>query len=1555
MKHINFSWTDDRRSARGAQPSISSKPVELLLALALGVGGVVASPASAEFPWKAATGDSSNPYAYEKYLYLDPGQFPPSDSNNEMWMFSSKNACELYGESDPRCDPAIANNPQELYGVTGASVDLAWETTTGRPDVVIAVTDSGIKWNQAWDMIEVGNKTWLNRGELPKPQLANGQAANSYDANSDGVFNVQDYASDPRVYDANRNGVIDPEDLIFLFSDGVDQDGNGYRDDISGWDCFENDNDPFDENQYGHGTGESKDSTGEANNAPGGYGTAPNCMVMHMRVGDSFIADINDFAEAVVYATDNGVSVIQCALGTLNNSTFAQEAIGYAYRRGVVLMASAADEEDGHHNLPAVLEHAVVVNSVGEPELWEMLGDAVPPTQELEPSYLEFRGCTNYGAYITASVPSNACSSEATGKSSGMAGLIYSAARNAVTKGAIADYGVLDGTGKVPEGRGVSAEEVHQVISTTADDINFVTPILYTARLFPETERFPGTEGWDPFFGYGRVNARRMVQAVSENKIPPEAYVTSPRWYEIVAPGSGPVRVEGSVAARRAAKYSYTVSWAVWSWRDVNEAPLYTTLGVTQAHTEECTAPISGLLATIDPGAIATMMLAMNGVAGAVDGPAADPVTGRGDQQNRGIPDKFSVIVRLEVTAKDEAGQAQTNIDGNPLTGISTKCFYYHDDPALFPGFPQYMHSCEAAPRFADLDNNGQDELIESTSDGWVHAYKSDGGEVPGWPAHTTEDEVHYGAPAYRSGEITTPVYAGMLRSATVGDIDRDGSLEVIVGDFLGRISVFDRHGVMRPGFPVRSNPAYSQPGRLDREGSFYAAHPEFSPGAYPGGGTLPNNPDWVPDLVNRKNALNSTARWFMAAPSLGDIDPSDDALEIIAGAADRHLYAFKADGSPVPGWPVMLRDPAMLGSCNPATHEIANRPGLRDRGGAMIVVSPAVGDIDGDGRVEIVAAVNEQYDGGDEPINSDEPVVLAVLDALGESGGNNRLYAIYPDGSGHGAGPGTPGHPNPNAFIPGWPVKIGTLIVDLLPVIAEGPTGAPVLANINGGSDLEVGVYGTLGPGYILGPDGASIYGRDDAGHDRTLLMEPFSAGSNSVDTPSILGLGGGIFTDLIGAGQFSFAGGAAGLGKLLDVFLPEDQLLSDNHLAVWDLSGTRVQLPAFPREVNSLQFMCTPASADIDGDGFEEILAGTAYNDFHAFNALGQEPGLKTLSPTGWPKFTGGWQASSAAVGDFDADGQRDVAVTTREGWLFVWEANGATACDPASWPEWGHDGWNTNNATTDAVRPRVITDLSAAPLEEPVVLHVEKVTGGGTIAIGMGQGNFGLNVSSEGGVVSGQIQFNDKNLGGPRVKSRSVSALTGSANATRFALHWTAPGDNGDCGQATGYEIRCASAPIAEDTWQQATLLANDIQPQAPGSMEEFTLPDLPSGTYYFVVQAVDDAGNRGGMSNGATVTVAEVYPGQATFTGTADVNGYPGHTFTAIVQDNGEPGEGTDRFEISLDTGYAVGGVLTGGNIQIHATPEEAAQAPTEETQDSWLSLFGIEGLFFLLGL
>jgi hypothetical protein len=52
------------------------------------------------------------------------------------------------------------------------------------------------------------------------------------------------------------------------------------------------------------------------------------------------------------------------------------------------------------------------------------------------------------------------------------------------------------------------------------------------------------------------------------------------------------------------------------------------------------------------------------------------------------------------------------------------------------------------------------------------------------------------------------------------------------------------------------------------------------------------------------------------------------------------------------------------------------------------------------------------------------------------------------------------------------------------------------------------------------------------------------------------------------------------------------------------------------------------------------------------------------------------------------------------------------------------------------------------------------------------------------------------------------------------------------------------------------------------------------------------------------------------------GDAEINGVPGFTYVIDVADNGEPGRGTDTLRITLSNGYTAGGVLAGGNIQLH---------------------------------
>jgi hypothetical protein len=66
----------------------------------------------------------------------------------------------------------------------------------------------------------------------------------------------------------------------------------------------------------------------------------------------------------------------------------------------------------------------------------------------------------------------------------------------------------------------------------------------------------------------------------------------------------------------------------------------------------------------------------------------------------------------------------------------------------------------------------------------------------------------------------------------------------------------------------------------------------------------------------------------------------------------------------------------------------------------------------------------------------------------------------------------------------------------------------------------------------------------------------------------------------------------------------------------------------------------------------------------------------------------------------------------------------------------------------------------------------------------------------------------------------------------------------------------------------------------------------------------------------------ITSVTVTGGCATILGTAKVNNTPGFGFQVDVCDNGEPGQGTDTFNIVMSDGYTAGGTLGGGNVQIH---------------------------------
>jgi hypothetical protein len=75
-------------------------------------------------------------------------------------------------------------------------------------------------------------------------------------------------------------------------------------------------------------------------------------------------------------------------------------------------------------------------------------------------------------------------------------------------------------------------------------------------------------------------------------------------------------------------------------------------------------------------------------------------------------------------------------------------------------------------------------------------------------------------------------------------------------------------------------------------------------------------------------------------------------------------------------------------------------------------------------------------------------------------------------------------------------------------------------------------------------------------------------------------------------------------------------------------------------------------------------------------------------------------------------------------------------------------------------------------------------------------------------------------------------------------------------------------------------------------------------------------------QGRTVQSVAVTSVTVSGDCAQILGTATVNGVPGFAFDVDVCDNGEPGKGTDTFNILMSDGYSAGGTLGGGNVQLH---------------------------------
>ena len=96
--------------------------------------------------------------------------------------------------------------------------------------------------------------------------------------------------------------------------------------------------------------------------------------------------------------------------------------------------------------------------------------------------------------------------------------------------------------------------------------------------------------------------------------------------------------------------------------------------------------------------------------------------------------------------------------------------------------------------------------------------------------------------------------------------------------------------------------------------------------------------------------------------------------------------------------------------------------------------------------------------------------------------------------------------------------------------------------------------------------------------------------------------------------------------------------------------------------------------------------------------------------------------------------------------------------------------------------------------------------------------------------------------------------------------ITLHWTAPGDDGNYGCATGYDIRYVLYSYGqintEQKWQNAIQVDGEPVPSSAGHAEFMVVTGLELNTsYYFAIKSYDEAGNFSGLSNSPVITVTD----------------------------------------------------------------------------------------------
>ncbi|HEY3498678.1 MAG TPA: S8 family serine peptidase [Polyangiaceae bacterium] len=853
------------------------------------------------------------------------------------------------------------------------NASTAWDVEQGE-GVVVGVIDSGLDLAHP----DIGENVWENPGEVP--------------------------------------------------DNGVDDDSNGFVDDVSGWNFNTQTPNPTDE--YGHGTHVSGIIAAVGDNSEGVIGVAPKARILPVRaLGANGFGSMSSLTQGMVYAASLGARVLNNSWGCFApcpRNPIAEDAVAVVRALGATVVFAAGNigldvTEFSPQNRPDV-----IVVAASDPDDARAEFSNFGCVDVAAPGSGRFQGPPDAAPYRAILSLKSAICSETLCPPELVVGSSY--LRQAGTSMAAPHVSGIAALilAQHPE---YEQEQLRQVLRHSAFD--------------------SGAPGFDRDGGYGRVDA-----AAALGESPPLSALIGGPFGTLDTAGN--VAVTGSAEGPGFANYRLEVG--------AGDNPANFVLLASS------TTPVSsGTLGAWDTNSFVdgpyTLRLEATTASGAVY-EDRQPVTLERVFISEPSPREewFSHALfyrageRIAVSGMAAAGLFEDyeltvlNAEGTPLagaeislpnggsspvvngllgtwntSGVPTGAYeivltvHTSDggsdsdsvpvvvDPTLHEGWPLHLTELEPEGYFgvlegltaADLDGDGAAELV-TVRGRHVSAFTHTGEDLPGWPqsidpfgygmmadkppavADVTGDGEPDVVVANLAGElfvweargelVAGPVAAG-ARYVAVDDMDGDGLNDIVTSGMNGSVAIWRfESGELVPWFEQLLGEPYqylSPPalGDVDRDGSLEIAVAAFDEYASYGvadlfllgaGGVLPG---WPHLLAEGAGAVSFT----YAFPSLGDID-GDGKLEVVMSDNAGAVSIFRADGRMLAGWPQRT------------TETCAN--------------SATVGDFDGDGRLDVIAGTC-WIEVPDEAYGRTEAYLYAWR-------GNGELFEGFPRGYDH-------------------------------------------------------------------------------------------------------------------------------------------------------------------------------------------------------------------------------------------------------------------------------------------------------------------------------------------------------------------------------------------------------------------------------------------------------------------------------------------------------------------------------------------------------------------------